>query len=253
MGVFVAFGYFLFIAQYLQLVRGLSPLYAGLLSLPSAIAFVVSSNVAPKFIRRFRPASVLSVCLVVAAVALVMLLAVGPTSGLVVLVGASVVVSLAMAPMFSLTTELVVGTAPPERAGAASAISETGAEIGGAVGIAVLGSIGTAVYRGVVAAGLPSGLPAEAAAVALDTLGGAVSVAGQLPPATAGALLSLTRDAFVQGLHVVAGISAVIAVAAASIAAFLLRRVTVGGPSADHAAGPSGDPHGPDRERRGGS
>jgi DHA2 family multidrug resistance protein-like MFS transporter len=228
LSVFVAVGYFLFIAQYLQLVRGLSPLESGLWSLPSAVAFVVSSNVAPRFIRRLRPAWVLSACLLLAAVALALLLLVSVSSGLGVLVAASVMVSLAMAPLFSLTTELIVGAAPPERAGAASAISETGAEVGGAVGIAVLGSIGTAVYRTAVQTGLPAGIPAEAARVARDTLGGAVGAAGQLPAELADALLEVTRRGFVQGFHLVAGISVIIALAAAIIAVAMLRRVPAG-------------------------
>jgi DHA2 family multidrug resistance protein-like MFS transporter len=189
---------------------------------------VVSSNVAPRFIRRLRPAWVLSACLLLAAVALALLLLVSVSSGLGVLVAASVMVSLAMAPLFSLTTELIVGAAPPERAGAASAISETGAEVGGAVGIAVLGSIGTAVYRTAVQTGLPAGIPAEAARAARDTLGGAVGAAGQLPAELADALLEVTRRGFVQGFHLVAGISVIIALAAAIIAVAMLRRVPAG-------------------------
>jgi len=225
LGVFVAFGYFLFVAQYLQLVRGLSPLHAGLWSLPSAVAFVVSSNLAPRFIRRFRPAYVLGACLAAAALALAFLLAVRVSSGLALLVGVSVVVSLALAPMFSLTTELIVGSAPPERAGAASAISETGAEVGGALGIAILGSAGTAVYRGAVAAGLPPGLPPEIAEIARNTLGGAVGAAQRLPSELAQPLLQVTREAFVSGLHLAAGISAIVAVAAAVVAVAMLRRL----------------------------
>jgi DHA2 family multidrug resistance protein-like MFS transporter len=232
LGVFVAFGYFLFVAQYLQLVRGLSPLNAGLWSLPSAVAFVVSSNLAPRFIRRIRPAYVLGACLGVAAIALALLLLVSASSGLALLVGVSIVVSLAMAPMFSLTTELIVGSAPPERAGAASAISETGAEVGGAVGIAILGSAGTAVYRSAVAAGLPAGIPPQIADIAGNTLGGAVGAARQLPPELAQALLSTTREAFVLGLHAAAGISALVAVAAAVLALALLRRFPAGAPTA---------------------
>ena len=91
-----------------------------------------------------------------------------------------------LAPVFTLATDLVVGAAPPERAGAASAISETGAELGGALGIAVLGSIGTAVYRGQMADAVPAGVPPEAAEAARDTLGGAVAAAADLPAAAAG-------------------------------------------------------------------
>jgi DHA2 family multidrug resistance protein-like MFS transporter len=168
----------------------------------------------------------------VAAIALALLLLVSASSGLALLVAVSIVVSLAMAPMFSLTTELIVGSAPPERAGAASAISETGAEVGGAVGIAILGSAGTAVYRSAVAAGLPAGIPPQIADIAGNTLGGAVGAARQLPPELAQALLSTTREAFVLGLHAAAGISALVAVAAAVLALALLRRFPAGAPTA---------------------
>lgn len=225
LAIFVAVGYFLFIAQYLQLVLGLSPLRAGVWSLPPAAGFIVGSNVAPRYVYRFRPAFVLGAGLALAAIGLAVLTQVGAATGLAVVVAASVVISLALAPVFSLTTELIVGSAPPERAGAASGIAETGAELGGALGIAILGSIGTAVYRSELASRLPPGLPAEAAEIARGTLGGAVDVAGQLPDRLALGLLDVARDAFVQGLHLAAGISAVVALAAAVIALLLLRRV----------------------------
>ena len=226
LGIFVAVGYFLFIAQYLQLVLGLSPLEAGLWSVPSAAGFIIGSNVAPRFIHRFRPAYVLGGSLALAAVGLGLLLFVGTTSGLPVLVAASLVISLALSPMFNLTTELIVGSAPPERAGSASGISETGAELGGALGISILGSIGTAVYRSAVATGIPSGIPTEAADVARDTLGGAVGVAQQLPEGLGVALLDVARQAFVQGLHIAAGISCIVAIAAAIIAVMVFRGVS---------------------------
>jgi DHA2 family multidrug resistance protein-like MFS transporter len=160
-----------------------------------------------------------------AALALGMLLLVGGSNSLAVLVVASLVISLALAPVFTLTTELIVGSAPPERAGAASGISETGSELGGALGIAILGSIGTAVYRSAVAAGLPAGVPSEVAAIARDTLGGAVGVAQQLPGPLGIALLDIAREAFVQGLHRAAGISAAVAIGAAIMAVVFLRRV----------------------------
>ncbi|HEX5690661.1 MAG TPA: MFS transporter, partial [Roseiflexaceae bacterium] len=202
LGVFVAFGYFLFVAQYLQLVLGLSPLQAGLWSVPSAFGFIISSNVAPRIMYRFRPAVVIGASLALATIGLALLLWVGETSGLALLVSASVIISLALSPMFNLTTELIVGSVPPERAGAASGISETGAELGGALGIAILGSIGTAVYRTGVSEGLPAGIPPEAAATARDTLGAAVGVAEDLPAQLGDALLQVARAAFVQGLHV---------------------------------------------------
>ena len=153
--IFIAVGYFLFVAQYLQLVLGLTPLRAGLWSLPSAAGFVLGSNLAPRFVHRFRPALVLGTALALAAIGLVVLAQAGVATGVGDVVAASVLISLALAPVFALTTELIVGSAPPERAGAASGIAETGAELGGALGIAILGSIGTAVYRRQLAAGIP--------------------------------------------------------------------------------------------------
>ena len=142
LAIFMVVGYFLFIAQYLQLVADLSPFQAGLLSLPSAIAFIVGSQAAPRIVQRVKPAYLISGGLAFGSLGLFLLTQVGTTNGLLPLVVASVVISLGLSPVFGLTTELIVGSAPPERAGAASGISETGAELGGALGIAILGSVG---------------------------------------------------------------------------------------------------------------
>jgi MFS transporter, DHA2 family, multidrug resistance protein len=225
LGIFIAVGYFLFVAQYLQLVLGLSPLQAGLLSLPSAGGLILGSNLAPQLLRRIRPAYVIGTGLAIAAAGLVLLTRVGGSSDVAILVVASCVVSLGLAPVFTATTDLIVGSAPPERAGAASGISETGSELGGALGIAILGSIGVAIYRAGLADSLPASVPAEASAAARDTLGGAVSVAQQLPADLGAALLAAAREAFTTGLQVTAGISAVVAVGIAVVATVMLRDV----------------------------
>jgi DHA2 family multidrug resistance protein-like MFS transporter len=228
LSIFVAVGYFLFVAQFLQLVLGLSPLEAGLWSLPSAVAFVVASNAAPRIVRRYTAASVIGAGLALSAIGLAILTQVGGTNGLVAVVLGSIIISLGLAPVFSLTTDLIVGSAPPERAGAASGISETASELGGALGISVLGSIGVALYRGHIADALPVGVPADATIVARDTLGGAVAVAGQLPAQLGAAVLDVARDAFVQGMQVATTISAVIAVGVAVLAVVMLRNVGSG-------------------------
>jgi DHA2 family multidrug resistance protein-like MFS transporter len=229
LGIFIVVGYFLFVAQYLQLVLGLSPLEAGLWSLPSAGGFIVGSNLAPWILRRVHPPYVIGAGLAMAAVGLGVLTQVGgsPNADLAILAGASLVISLGLAPVFTATTDLIVGSAPPQRAGAASGISETGAELGGALGIAILGSIGVAVYRGELADTLPAGLPREAAAIARDTLGGAVDVAAQLPDAVGTALLTAAREAFTQGLQLTAALSAAAAAGIAVLATILLRTARV--------------------------
>jgi len=230
LAIFLAVGYFLFVAQYLQLVLGLSPLEAGLWSLPSALGFIVGSNLAPRFIHRFRPALVLGLALVTAALGLMMLSLLGVTEGLVVVVAASVMISLALAPVFGLTTELIVGSAPPEKAGSASGISETGAELGGALGIAILGSIGAAVYRSQLGGTMPVSVPAKVAEGAFDTLGGAVGAAAELPANIGEALLLAAREAFLSGLHLVAMIAAIAAIAATLMVVFLLRNTPAKAP-----------------------
>jgi DHA2 family multidrug resistance protein-like MFS transporter len=248
LAIFVAVGYFLFVAQYLQLVLELSPLEAGLWSVPSAIGFVIGSNVAPRIVRLLRPAYVMAISLAIAAVGLAVLTQVGGGNGLAIVVLASIVISLGLAPVFGLTTELIVGSAPPERAGAASGISETGAELGGALGISILGSIGVAIYRGDVARALPSDIPAAASDAARDTLGAAVGVASQLPVEIGATIVAVAREAFVQGMQVAATISAVVAIGVALLALLALRDIGTGTDGASTDEEPGTTERGP-RER----
>jgi DHA2 family multidrug resistance protein-like MFS transporter len=220
-----AFAAFLFIAQYLQSVLGLSPLKAGLWGLPSALAFIAGSMLTPSIVGRFQPAHVIAGGMAVSSAGFILLALVDDIDpSLAVLVAGSVVFSLGMTPVVALTTNIVLSAAPPERAGAASALSETSSEFGGALGIAVLGSIVTAIYRGKVAGTLPAGIPAEAAEVARSTIGGAVSVSGALPGALGAELLGSAREAFAQAFGTTAAISAVIAIGVAILSAALLRR-----------------------------
>jgi DHA2 family multidrug resistance protein-like MFS transporter len=150
------------------------------------------------------------------------------SDGLAVLVTGSVVFSLGIGPLFVLTTDLIMGSAPPERAGAASAISETGAELGGAMGIAILGSIGAAVYRGRMGDAIVDGIPAAAGDTARDTLGGAIAVAQQLPDRLGGELVSAAHSAFTQGLHITTAVGAVIAIGMAGLVLTMLRDARTG-------------------------
>ncbi len=225
LAVFVAFGYFLFVAQYLQLVVGLSPFQAGLWSLPSAIGFIVGSNVVPRIVSRIRPAYVIGASLGLAAIGLGVLTQVGGADGLLLVIAGSIIISLALAPVFGLTTELIVGSAPPERAGAASGIGETASELGAALGISILGSLGVVLYRTGLSDALPAGVPAEAAAIARDTLGAATGVARLLPEGIGAALIGVAQNAFVQGMQVAAAVSAVVAMGAAILSMVMLRNV----------------------------
>ncbi|MGH4022493.1 MAG: hypothetical protein ACRDT0_25290 [Pseudonocardiaceae bacterium] len=211
-------------AQYLQLVLGLSPLEAGLWMLLPLGVGILSMTLAPAIVRRIRPAFVIAAGLAVAAAGFAVLAQAGGAAGLAIVVTGLVLAFAGLMPVSALGVDVVVSAAPPERAGAASAISETTQEFGLALGIAVLGSIATTVYRGTMTDVVPAGGPSQAAESARDTLGGATSAADQLPAA----LLATARDAFTDGLQLAAAVSAVALAGLAVAAAIVLRRVRAG-------------------------
>ena len=239
LGIFVVVGYFLFISQYLQLVLGLSPLIAALWSLPSAVGFIVAGILAPRIIHRFRPSVIMGTGMGVAALGTAMLLGltVEGDGALLLIAVASTVISVGLGPVITLCTELIVGSAPPEQAGAATGMSETSAELGGALGIALLGSLGTAIYRAGVADALPPGIPAGVADAARDTLGGAIAIAESLPGALADAVVLAAQTAFVDALQFVAAVAAIFAAVAAVVVAALLWKVPARDERASEAAG----------------
>src|SRR5258706_3080145 len=224
LGTFAVFGGFVFIAQYLQLVLGLQPLQAGLWSLPSFGAFILGSMIVPAIARRIPSPQLIVAGLIIAAFGFGVLTQIDRAPPLAVIVIGSVLYSLGISPVFILATDIIVGSAPIERAGAASAVSETSSELGGALGIAILGSIGTAVYRARMAAAMPNGVPSDVREIAPGTLGGATDVAGRLPDQLGAALLGTARDAFTLAFVATAAVNAVIIMAAAIAATLMLRQ-----------------------------
>jgi MFS transporter, DHA2 family, multidrug resistance protein len=220
----VVFGLEVFVAQYFQLVLGYGPFESGLLSVPGAAAFVVGSQLTPPLAAKVRPPVAMLGGIVVAIAGAALLTQAPSADGPGVVVAGLVIVSLGTAPLFTLAADLAVGSAPPERAGAASGISETSSELGGALGLAILGTVGTAVYRDGAADALPAQLPADTAGTASDTLAGAVATADRLPHVLATDVLEAARGAFMQGLQAAATLSGVLLVAAAIIIAKLVVR-----------------------------
>ncbi|HEU5471431.1 MAG TPA: MFS transporter [Actinophytocola sp.] len=215
--VFVLIGFAIFTTQYLQSVLGMRPLEAALWSLVAAIGVGLAAPVVAGLGHRgVNRAHLVGASFTVSAAGLVVLTTTEAESSVwPVLIGAALMSGGLVAGM-SQIAELIMGDTPPERAGSVGAVLETASEFGGALGIAVLGSIGTAVYRTEVAEHLPAGLPAGAAAVARETLGGAVMLAGELPAGTGGALTAAARAAFLDGMHLAAVIAAAILVVTAA-------------------------------------
>jgi len=188
-------------------------------SAPSGLAFVLGALMTPWIASRARPPFVIATGFFVAALGFALLTQAGKGHDLVVVASAYAV--------FTLASDLVVSTAPPERAGAAAGMSEMSAELGGALGIALLGSIATYTYRGAFTAAAGADLPPEALAVARDTLGAAGAAADSLPSERGAALLAFSRHAFVEGFRATAIACAAIALGAAAGAALVLGRVSV--------------------------
>lgn len=198
MALFAWVGVSLLIAQYLQLVLGLSPMMAGLWTIPPAIACVAGCLGAPVIVRRVPAAVIVTLALLLVAFGFAVLAAFTGAFGLRAIVIGMVFLGLGVATIVTLGTDLILTTAPASRAGAASALSETCTDIGGAFGVAILGSIGIAAYR----AGLllPAELTEGQAAAARDTLGAAVDLAASLPAPDGTALLTSAQFAFERGL-----------------------------------------------------
>ncbi|WP_336083789.1 MFS transporter [Nocardia sp. SSK8] len=215
-------GVYLLFTQYLQLVAAQSPLAAGLWILPAALALVVVSTVTPALARRLRPATVIAVGLALSTVGYLTLTQVGSVAGLALLVIGFYILYPGIAPAMALIPGLVIGAAPPEKAGAASAVNSTASDLGVALGVALLGSVGTAVYRGGMS---------EADGAAGETLSGALSVAETLPADIAESTVAAAREAFTQGLNAAAGIAAALSAAGAVLAVVLLRRIPAGATS----------------------
>ncbi|WP_032769545.1 MFS transporter [Streptomyces sp. CNS654] len=213
-------GLVFFLSQFLQLVQGRGPLEAGLAELPAAIGAVTAGLLAGFAARRFSVRSVVSGGLAAVGLALGSVTLLDQHTDYPLLGAMLLVVGVGAGFSFTVTADVILSSVPKEQAGSASAVSETAYELGAALGIALLGSIVTGVYRGFPT---PAGIPADIESAAHESLGGAVESAAALPAAQAGPLVSAAQEAFVDGLRSAAGVGAAVLLAAAVAAWFLLR------------------------------
>jgi MFS transporter, DHA2 family, multidrug resistance protein len=216
-------GVYIFMTQYLQLVLGLTPLQAGIATVPWSLCFTVGSLLAPKLARHWGARQVMVRGLLFAALGFGITALVVPPYGLWILIAGMLAMSLGMAPVFTVGNELIITTAPPERAGAASALAETSAELSGALGIAILGSLGMLAYRLWLDPALPAALPDADATRALSTLGGAVTVAGEVGGAAGTLVADTARTAFTDAMRAIAVFGMAMMLIAAWMAARLMR------------------------------
>nr|WP_234436636.1 MFS transporter [Streptomyces sp. NRRL F-7442] len=218
-----------FTTQYLQSVLGKSAMEAALWALLPSVPIGFAAPVAAWLVQRgVHRAHVVAAGFAVAACGYGLLALAGTDSLWLVLAACGVLAS-GIVMVMSQLMDLALGTVPVERAGSASSLMETGTEFGGALGMAVLGSVGTAVYR--------HGVPDSAPAAAHETLGGALAVADRLPGRAGDALATAAREAFTQGMQGAAVTGAVVLAGAAVLAATVLRRARVHEQAATENAG----------------
>ncbi|MBO8201737.1 MFS transporter [Streptomyces smyrnaeus] len=219
--IFVMAGSLFFIPQFLQLSEGLSPLRGGVMLLPGAALSVASGFFAAAAARRTGVRQLITAGLATAALGFAALTALPLGHGVAVVVLAFCLVSLGVGTVMTLTNSMVLATVPPERAGAASAVSETGIELGGALGVAVLGSVLSSAYR----MGLDpvDGVPARVLDAARETLGNALAAAARLGGGPGQALVAEARSAFSRGVQIT-GLAGAALLAVAAVLAWVLLR-----------------------------
>jgi MFS transporter, DHA2 family, multidrug resistance protein len=218
---FAAMGTMFFLAFYLQLVRGFSPLMAGVLMTPFAAAQLMFAPRSAAMVTRFGPKLVCAVGLGLVTVSLFAYVFIGATTPVWVLCVFTFVQGVGMALVMPPATESIMSSLPREKAGVGSAVSNTVRQVGGSLGVAVLGALLSAIYRSEVSPSL-DGLPPSARAVAGESLAGAHAVADALGPGAAGAALSAADEAFVVAMHWASGLSAVVALVSIVVVAVWL-------------------------------
>ncbi|MFE7171898.1 MFS transporter [Streptomyces sp. NPDC057616] len=208
-----------FTTQYLQSVLDKSAMEAALWALLPSVPIGMAAPMATALVQKgVNRAYVVTAGFAIAAAGYAML-ALADTDGLWLVLAACGVLASGIVMVISQITDLALSSAPVERAGSAASLMETGAEFGGALGMAVLGSIGTAIYR--------HDIPAAAPDAARETLGGALAVAGHLPGRAGDALATAAREAFTNGMQGAAIAGAVLLAGAALSAARALRGIHV--------------------------
>ncbi|MFW5418823.1 MFS transporter [Nocardiopsis sp. CNT-189] len=215
----------LLVVQYLQSVLVLSPLEAGLWTVPSIVLGIIATLGAPRLVRRVRPAAVVAAGLGSASVGAAVIAATAPQADLAWTLAGFTVLYTGVTPTLALTTDLIVGSAPARRAGTASSVAESGGEFGLAAGMAFLGAAAMGVYQASLSASAPEGAAAGDLAAAGETVGAGVEAARGLPGEAGTALLGAVRSSFADGLQAAAAIGAVLLVLAAALALAFLRGV----------------------------
>jgi MFS transporter, DHA2 family, multidrug resistance protein len=221
-------GSMLLINQYLQMVEGKSALNAGLILVPTSVVMIfsimTSAGLAAK--GKVKGPYLMAGGMTVSAAGYVVLTQLPTFSGVATLLIGYGLVMIGVGPLAALVPEIIVGSAPPEKAGSAASVMNTSGEFGMALGIATIGSIGTAVYRSQMTDAIPAGTPTGVSDAARESIAGAVSAVPQLSPGLAESVLNSAREAFTHAINIVSIIGAAVFVVSAVFAVTALRRAS---------------------------
>ena len=198
---FAMFGSLFLFSQYLQFVLGYTPLQTGIRLLAVAIPMMIVAPLSPRFVHRFGTKYVVAAGMSLSTIGLILLSFLAADSTYPQLVWRLVILSCGLALTMAPATESIMGSLPLAKAGVGSAVNDTTRQVGGALGVAVLGSVFNSIYTSSVTDGLSaSSLPASAVAAAKDSVGGALAVAASIGGAAGNEVAQVARAAFVDGL-----------------------------------------------------
>ncbi|MFI6235558.1 MFS transporter [Micromonospora sp. NPDC050784] len=209
--------------QYIQSVEGLSPAASGLWQAPTGLGIAIGSMATPMLMKSLKPATAIMIGLGISLVAVLVLTQAGSSGWLIAIVVAVALVALGTGPLFTQGTGMVVSSVPPEKAGSAASLSETSNVFGSTLGLALLGSVGAAVYRDRMADAPLTDVPPEVADVSRENVAAATAAADSLPGNLATAVRDVAGEAFTTAMNVVAGVEALLIVALIVLVAVTLR------------------------------
>ncbi|PSL00532.1 DHA2 family multidrug resistance protein-like MFS transporter [Murinocardiopsis flavida] len=231
LAIFALVGMFYYITQYLILVLDMRPLVAGVLTLPAALTAVAGSVLGAGITRWVKPGIMIGLGMIAMAGGFALITQLTPTLSIPLLVGGLMLLGWGVGSVQALASDMIVASAPKEKAGAASGLLESATEFGAAIGTAVLGAIGAAVYRNSITDTLPGGLPENVVAAAHETLGAARHAADELPEEIGNALISSATGAYIDGMQAAAVTGTVLMTAMGLVMIATLRRAPTSEPA----------------------
>ena len=231
---FCLFGTIFLVTLHMQVVLGYGTLAAGVRTVPFALVLLVTTNFTPRVVARFGPRAPIVAGLLAAAGSQLLRMASTPETGYGLILVAQCVLAFGMGLILAPATASIMGSVPPGRAGVGSAMNDTTRQVGGALGVALMGSVATGAYRAAIDSRLAdAALPARALAGARESLGSAIQVAGTGTGRASALVGEAGRTAFISGLRWASLAAMVVALAGAAVAWRLLPA-----PAATAAAGP---------------